>query len=104
MSVFDIDEIIDDPWMGLRNTDAYLNYVLEEVQRLLDGGKLEINTRDFIDEIYDPRPPHNFIFDGRKFVYDYWGSRIGVGCEEWGGLDLKNYKEFHIRNGEIVKK
>ena len=43
MAIFDIDEIINDPWAGLRDTEAYVDYVLEEAQRLLDCGELEEN-------------------------------------------------------------
>ena len=96
MSIFDIDEIINDPWFGLRNTDAYVNYVLEEVQRLYDGGELKEETRDFIDVLFDPTPQPNFIFDGRKFNYMYCGNVILVCCEEW-----ETDKRFDIINGKL---
>ena len=96
MSIFDIDEIINDPWFGLRDTEAYAYYVLEEVQRLYDGGELEEDTRDFIDELFDPTPQPNFIFDGRKFNYMYCGNVILVSCEEWE-ID----KTFYIINGKL---
>ena len=96
MSIFDIDEIINDPWFGLRNTDAYVNYVLEEVQRLYDSGELKEDTRDFIDELYGLIPPPNFIFDGRKFDYTYYKNIIVVYYEEW-----EIGKSFNIKNGKL---
>ena len=96
MSIFDIDEIINDPWAGLRDTEAYAYYVLKEMQRLYDGGELEEDTRGFIDVLFDPTPQPNFIFDGRKFNYMYCGNVILVRCEEWE-ID----KRFDIINGKL---
>ena len=79
MSVFDIDEIINDPWAGLRETDTYINNVLEEAQRLLDCGELEMSSREvYMDFVYGGiphfRPTTSFFFDGRKFIYLYYKS------------------------------
>ena len=96
MSIFDIDEFINDPWFGMRNTEEYVYYVLEEMQRLYDGGELEEDTRDFIDELFDPTPQPNFIFDGRKFNYTYYKNVILVCCEEW-----ETDKRVDIINGKL---
>ena len=103
MAIFDIDEIINDPWAGLRETDTYINYVLEEAQRLLDNGELEMSSRDvYMDFVYEGipnfKPTTSFLFDGRKFVYLYYKSNFSVCCDEW-----KYLKNFRIRKGKIKR-
>lgn len=103
MAIFDIDEMINDPWVGLRNTDAYVNYVLEEVQRLYDGGDLKdvpgnLFVRYLMGEISDPKPPTNFLFDGREFVYLYCCNKFVVRCDEWDEA-----KVFIIRGGKMER-
>ena len=102
MAIFDIDEIINDPWAGLRNTDAYVNYVLEEAQRLIDNGKLEEASEEvFAGCMFgecDCEPSTSFLFDGRKFVYLYYKSNFSICCDEW--VNLMN---FSIRKGKIEK-
>lgn len=87
MAIFDIDEMINDPWGGLRNTDAYINYVLEEVHRLFEGGELEeVSYEVFVEYMFGEQPdcePSAFIFDGREFNYLYYKDKIAVCCEEW---------------------
>ena len=101
MSIFDIDKIINDPWAGLRDTEAYINYVLEEAQRLLDNGELEMSSREvYMDFVHGGiphfRPTTSFFFDGREFTYLYYKSNLTIRCcDEWG---LKN---FIIRKGKI---
>ena len=104
MSIFDIDENINDPWAGLRDTEAYVDYVLEEAQRLYDGGELEetpqesdmlIIFSEIPEEIFDYENTTYFIYDGRKFAYLYYRNTlamyfegkeqywIAVYCKEW---------------------
>lgn len=102
MAIFNIDEMINDPWAGLRNTDAYINYVMEEVQRLFDGGELEeISGNLFVmymmGEISDPNPSTNFLFDGREFTYLYHLDKFVVRCDEWD-----EPKIFIVRDGKII--
>ena len=101
MAIFDIDEIINDPWAGLRDTDTYIDMVLEEAQRLYDCGELKMSSRDvYMDFVFGGvphfRPTTSFIFDGRKFVYLYYKSNFSVRCDEW-----KYLKNFRIRKGKI---
>ena len=103
MAIFDIDEIINDPWAGLRETDAYMNNVLEEAQRLLDCGELEMSSRkvymDFVfvgKSIFEPTT--SFLFDEREFVYLYYKSELIIRCKDW-----ENLKGFKIRKGKIQK-
>lgn len=82
MAIFNIDEMINDPWAGLRNTDAYHKYVLEEVKRLFKSGAIEeVPKNDFIGFMYGYQPDDydipTFIFDGREFEYMY-GSTPGI--------------------------
>ena len=103
MAIFDIDEIINDPWAGLRETNTYINNVLEEAQRLLDCGELEMSSRDvYMDFILGGftnfKPTTSFLFDGRKFVYLYYKSNLTIRCDEWD--DLMN---FRIRKGKIER-
>lgn len=98
MAIFNIDEIINDPWAGLRDTDAYLNYVMEEVQRLLDCGELITTTLDnFFDMLEgNPVPIYSFKFDGREFGYDYFDNSIIVKCDE-----IYFMESFNIINGKL---
>ena len=103
MSIFDIDEIINDSWAGLRETSTYINYVLEEAQRLLDNGELEMSSREvYMDFVYGGipnfRPTTSFFFDGRKFIYLYYKSNFSIRYEEW-----KYPYNFTIRKGKIKK-
>lgn len=107
MAIFNIDEMINDPWAGLRNTDAYLNYVLEEVQRLYDGGELEeVSGEVFMGyvfgEISDCKPSTSFLFDGREFTYLYYKDKIAVCCE--GSMGWEKAKWFECKDGKIYKK
>ena len=103
MSIFDIDEIINDPWAGLRETSTYINNVLEEAQRLLDCGELEMSSREvYMDFVMGGHthfhPSTSFFFDGRKFIYLYYKSNLTIRCEEW------NYPyNFNIRKGKVEK-
>lgn len=100
MTIFDIDEMINDPWAGLRNTDAYIDYVLEEVQRLLDDGELEeVSGEVFMEFVFGDNPDYEtptFIFDGREFTYLYCRDKISVCCEEWDRA-----KWFECKDGKI---
>ena len=103
MAIFDIDEIINDPWAGLRNTDAYVDYVLEEAQRLLDSGELEETSNDLyigymMGDLYDPKSQTSFVFDGREFVYLYTPDSFVMRCEEW-----KNIEICFVSNGKIER-
>lgn len=103
MSIFDIDEIINDPWAGLRETDTYLNYVLEEAQRLLDCGDLKMSSQkvymDFVmGGVSNFRPTTSFFFDGREFIYLYYKSNLTINCDEW-----ENLKNFTIRKGKVPR-
>lgn len=106
MTIFDIDEMINDPWAGLRNTDAYLNYVLEEVQRLLDDGGLEeVSGEVFMECVFgEPveQPSTSFLFDGREFTYLYYRDKIVVCCE--GEMGWERAKWFECKDGKIYKK
>lgn len=104
MTIFDIDEMINDPWAGLRNTDAYINYVLEEAQRLLDNGELgevseEMFAKCIFGESSDGIHLPCFLFDGREFTYLYYGGKLVVWCDEWG-----RSKWFECKDGKICKK
>ena len=102
MTIFDIDERINDPWAGLRKTDAYIDYVLEEVQRLYDSGELEeVSGEVFMGYVFgilsERKPSTGFLFDGREFTYLYYRDRIVVWCEEW-----ENAKRFDCKDGKIT--
>lgn len=96
MTIFDIDERINDPWAGLRKTDAYIDYVLVELQRLYDGGELEEASEEvFAGCIYeecDCEPSTSFLFDGREFNYLYYRDKIAIRCDEWSGLSGLNVR------------
>lgn len=101
MAIFDIDKIINDPWAGLRETNTYINYVLEEAQRLLDCGELKMSSREvYMDFVMGGIPNFrlttSFFFDGRKFIYLYYKSNFSIRCDEWEHL-----KNFTIRKGKI---
>lgn len=103
MTIFDIDEMINDPWAGMRNTDAYINYVLKEAQKLLDSGELEeVSEEVFAGCIYDEcdcEPTTSFLFDGREFTYLYYKDKIAIRCDEWGWPEW-----FGIKDGKICEK
>ena len=105
MSIFDIDEMINDQWAGLRDTEAYENYVLEEAQRLFDNGELEVTPDNlYLDymlfgDLSDPKLPNCFQFDGREFTYLYCLNRFVVFCEGW-----KKTKVFYIRDGKMERR
>lgn len=104
MGIFDIDEMINDPWAGLRNTDAYIDYVLVELQRLYDGGALEevsegMFAKYIFGESSDCNPLHCFLFDGREFTYLYYGGQLVVWCDDW-----ERSKWFECKDGKICKK
>lgn len=102
MAIFDIDENINDPWAGLRDTEAYVDYVLEEVQRLLDCGELKMSSQKvFIEYVFGTRsdkPSTGFLFDGRVFTYLYYESNLSIRCDEW-----KCLKNFTIKEGKIER-
>ena len=103
MAIFDIDEMINDPWAGLRNTDAYIDYVLVELQRLYDAGELEESSEEvFAGCIYeecDCEPSTSFLFDGREFTYLYYKDLIAIRCVEWEWA-----KWFECKDGKICEK
>lgn len=104
MAIFDIDEIIDDPWAGLRDTKEYEDYVLEEAQRLIDCGELEMSPDNLyfdymlFGDLSDPKPPNCFQFDGREFTYMYCPNRFVVFYKGW-----KEAKVFVVRDGKIER-
>lgn len=104
MTIFDIDERINDPWAGLRNTDAYKDYVLEEVQRLLDSGELiELTDKGYDNYLDGKEYTYSvFIFDGREFTYLYYRDKIVVCCE--GVMGWEKAKWFECKDGKIYKK
>ena len=104
MSIFDIDEMINDPWAGLRNTNAYVDYVLKEAQRLFDNGELEVTPDNLylhymlFGDLSDPKLPNCFQFDGREFTYLYCLNRVVVFYEGW-----KKTKVFPIRDRKLER-
>lgn len=112
MSIFDIDEMINDPWAGMRNTELYRKYVSNEVLRLFNNGELEdVSLETFLkyERENNPNTPTWFIFDESKFNYLYiktdlgrhkvmGGCRIDLYCEEWDA-DMS----IVIKDGEIVR-
>lgn len=86
MAIFDIDEMINDPWAGLRKTDAYHKYVLEEVKRLFKGGEIKEAPGDsFSSAMYgyplDEYDIPTFLFDGREFSYLYKANFYNTGVK-----------------------
>ena len=97
MAIFNIDEMINDPWAGLRNTDAYYKYVKEEVKRLFKGGEIEEAPVETFAEYMFGYPPDDsilpaFLFDGREFTYLYNAEfkLIFVRYEEWDSPMVSN--------------
>ena len=104
MAIFDIDETINDPWAGLRDTEAYVDYVLEEAQRLFDNGEIKVTPNNLyfdymlFGDLSDLKLPNCFQFDGREFTYMYCFNRFVVFCKGW-----KEAKVFYIWNGKIER-
>ena len=112
MSIFDIDEMINDFWAGMRNTEAYRKYISNEVLRLFNNGELKdvpIETYLKYKRENNPNTPTWFIFDGRKFNYLYIKMDLGR-CQVKGGYRIVLYYEdwdadvmIIIKDGKIVQ-